>query len=83
MFVKLGAGYQVLRWEKFHLHPVKKLSAQGQRVPAGVVIQYRHCFTKQSNHCNCRRKGYNYFSEEDEVSLNTLLVLALPAPDLQ
>lgn len=43
MFVKPGAGYQVLKWEKFPLHPVKMLAAQGQRVPAGVVIQYRHC----------------------------------------
>lgn len=43
MFVKPGAGYQVLKWEKFPLHPVKMLAAQGQRVPAGVVIQYGHC----------------------------------------
>jgi len=43
VFVKPGARYQVLKWEKFPPHPVKMLAAQGQRVPAGVVIQYGRC----------------------------------------
>lgn len=42
MFVKPGAGYQVLKWEKFPLRSVKLLAAQGQRVPVGLVIQYGH-----------------------------------------
>lgn len=43
MFAKLGAGYRVLKWEKFPLHPVKMLAAQGQRGPEGVVMLYRLC----------------------------------------
>lgn len=43
MFAKPGAGYRVLKWEKFPLHPVKMLAAQGQRVPAGAVTLYRRC----------------------------------------
>lgn len=46
MFAKPGAGYRVLKWEKFPLHPVKMLAAQGQRVPAGVVMLFWHCMLK-------------------------------------
>lgn len=42
-FAKLGAEYRVLKWEKFPLHPVKTPAAQGQRVPAGVVMLHWHC----------------------------------------
>lgn len=42
-FVKPGAGYRVLKWEKFPLHPVKMLAAQGQRVPEGVVMLCQRC----------------------------------------
>lgn len=69
-YAKPGAGYRVLKWEKFPLHPVKMLAAQGQRVPAGVVMLHWHCTLNKVIVSDLKQRDRTIPVSKKEVSPN-------------